>query len=76
VLFQQLREDIRAVKERDPAARSSLEILLCYSGLRAIRWHRFIHRLWTWDFRLLARWLSQIIRYRTGIEIHPGARIG
>ena len=76
MLFGQLHDDIQAVKDRDPAARSSLEILLCYAGLRAIRNHRIIHKLWGWNFRLLARWMAQISRHFTGIEIHPGATIG
>jgi serine O-acetyltransferase len=75
-LFKQLKSDIQAVKDRDPAARGTLEILLCYSGLQAIMWHRWIHRLWGWKLRLLARWMSQIVRHFTGIEIHPGATIG
>ncbi len=75
-MFRELVEDIRAVRERDPAARSTLEVLLCYSGLHAIMWHRLIHRLWQWKLRLLARWLSQVVRHFTGIEIHPGATIG
>ena len=76
LVFRQLRADIQAVKERDPAARGTLEILLCYSGLHAIIWHRWHHRLWQWRLRLLARWLSQVVRHFTGIEIHPGATIG
>lgn len=75
-MFKQLRADIQAVKDRDPAARSTAEILLCYSGLHAIMWHRTIHRLWQWKLRLLARWMSQVVRHFTGIEIHPGAKIG
>ncbi len=75
-MFRQLLADIRAARERDPAARTNLEILLCYSGLHAIIWHRLYHRLWQWKLRLLARWLSQIAKFSTGIEIHPGATIG
>jgi serine O-acetyltransferase len=75
-MFRQLLADIRAARERDPAARSNLEIILCYSGLHAILWHRLNHRLWQWKLRLLARWLSQIAKFFTGIEIHPGATIG
>ncbi len=71
-----MREDVRSILDRDPAARSSLEVLLCYSGLHAVCFHRVNHWLWTHDFRLLARWLSQVARMLTAIEIHPGAQIG
>ncbi len=71
-----IREDIAAVMERDPAAKSRLEILLCYSGLHALWFHRVNHWLWQRNMRLLARWLSQVARLLTGIEIHPGAVIG
>jgi len=67
---------IRAAKERDPAARSTLEILLTYSGVHAIGWHRFAHALWRMGLKMLARIVSQIGRFFTGIEIHPGAQIG
>jgi len=75
-MFKTLLKDIQAARERDPAARSNLEILLCYSGVHAIMAHRIIHRLWQWKLRLLARWLSQVVKFFTGIEIHPGATIG
>ena len=75
-MFRQLTADIRAARERDPAARSNFEILLCYSGLHALMWHRNDHRLWQWKLRLLARWLSQVAKFFTGIEIHPGATLG
>jgi len=75
-MFKSLREDIRSVFERDPAARSSAEVVLCYPGMHAIWAHRLNHWLWTHNFRLLARFLSQLSRFITGIEIHPGARIG
>src|SRR6201988_4513992 len=75
-LLQSVREDIAAVFERDPAARSYLEVLLCYPGLHALWWHRLNHWLWAKNLRLLARWLSQWARLFTGIEIHPGAQIG
>ena len=71
-----LAQDIRAVKERDPAARSSLEVLLLYSGLHAIIWHRLAHKLYNARLFFLARLISQISRFFTGIEIHPGAKIG
>ncbi|MBA3915674.1 MAG: serine O-acetyltransferase [Acidobacteriales bacterium] len=75
-LQQWIGEDITAVFERDPAAKSRLEILLCYSGLHALWFYRVNHWLWNHDVRLLARWLSQVARWLTGIEIHPGAKIG
>ncbi len=75
-MIGQLGRDIQAVRQRDPAARSNLEILLCYSGLHAIIAHRINHQLWRWGLRLLARWLSQVAKFFTGIEIHPGATIG
>ncbi len=74
--FTMMRRDIASVLERDPAARSRLEVFLVYSGLHAIWVHRLSHWLWTHKFRLVARWLSQITRNLTGIEIHPGATIG
>jgi len=74
--FRMMRRDIDSVIERDPAARSTLEILLVYSGLHAIWMHRIAHWLWQHKFKLLARALSQLARWLTGIEIHPGATIG
>jgi len=71
-----MREDVATLLERDPPARSRLEILLCYSGLHAVWFHRINHWLWNHRLCLLARWLSQVARFLTGIEIHPGARIG
>jgi serine O-acetyltransferase len=71
-----VREDVATVRERDPAAKSRLEVLLCYSGLHAVWCHRINHWLWNHGFWLLARWLSQWARFFTGIEIHPGAQIG
>ena len=62
--------------EHDPAAKSRLEVYLCYSGLHAVWFHRMNHWLWNHQFFLLARWLSQVTRFLTGIEIHPGAQIG
>jgi len=67
---------IRAVLERDPAARSALEVLLCYPSVHAMFWHRVAHWLWERDIKLFARMISQISRAFTGIEIHPGATIG
>lgn len=76
MLFKRLKEDIRAFADRDPAARSSVEILLCYPGLHAIYIYRISHRLWGWHWHLAARFLSHVGRLLTGIEIHPGATIG
>jgi serine O-acetyltransferase len=75
-LLLNIREDVATVLDRDPAARSRLEIYLCYSGLHAVWFHRIDHWLWQHRFYLLARWLSQVARLLTGIEIHPGAEIG
>lgn len=75
-MFKKIRDDIEAVFARDPAARSRAEVLLCYPGLHALLLHRLAHRLWTSGWLLLARWISQLGRFLTGIEIHPGARIG
>lgn len=75
-MFSRLREDINSIIDRDPAARSALEVITCYPGFHAILIHRFTHRLWRWRLRLLARIFSQFARFCTGIEIHPGASIG
>ncbi len=74
--FFHMREDINAVLERDPAATSALEVVLLYSGLHALWWWRIYHWLWTHGMRFPARFLSQVARWITGIEIHPGAQIG
>jgi serine O-acetyltransferase len=71
-----IREDVATVRERDPAAKSRLEVFLCYSGLHAVWFHRVNHWLWNHGLFLLARWFSQVARFLTGIEIHPGATIG
>jgi len=71
-----MREDVAAVKDRDPAARSALEVALLYSGLHALWGYRFHHWLWIHGWRFPARALSQLARLITGIEIHPGAQIG
>lgn len=71
-----LRETMKAYRQRDPAARSNLEVLLCYPGLHAIMLHRVAHGLWMRRFRLLGRMVSHFARMFTGIEIHPGATIG
>ena len=75
-MFNTLRNDIQAVFDRDPAARSKVEVLLCYPGLHAIWFHHLAHWLWEHGFKLLGRLTSQTGRFLTGIEIHPGARIG
>jgi serine O-acetyltransferase len=74
-MFDTLRRDIKAVFEKDPAARTIWEVL-SYPGVHAICCHRVAHLLWKWRLRTLARWLSHVSRFFTGIEIHPGARIG
>src|SRR5271154_6657891 len=71
-----IREDVDMVLEHDPAAKSRLEIYLCYAGLHAVWFYRINHWLWNRSFLLLGRWLSQVARFLTGIEIHPGAQIG
>ena len=75
-MFNRIREDIRSVRQRDPAARSSFEILLVYAGVHALFWHRPAHWLYRHRCFLLARLISQLTRFFTGIEIHPGAVIG
>ena len=75
-MFGTIREQIDTIFREDPAAKSILEIFLCYPGFHAILAHRFAHRLYRWGIPLLPRFISQISRFFTGIEIHPGARIG
>jgi len=75
-MFRILREDIRTVFARDPAARNVLEVIFCYPGLHALWFHRLAHFLWGNRLRFLARLLSHTSRFLTGIEIHPGAKIG
>ena len=74
--FMFLREVVGAYRQRDPAARSTLEVLLCYPGLHAVLWHRLSHRLWHARLRLPARFTAHLGRFLTGIEIHPAAKIG
>lgn len=76
LMFRTLREDIRTVFREDPAARSLLEVLVCYPGLHAVWYHRLAHFLWGHRLRLAGRFISHIARFLTGIEIHPGAAIG
>ena len=75
-MFDRLRSEINAIKEKDPAARSTLEIFLCYPGFYALLFHRVSHWLWKRSFKLLARMNSNLARFLTGIEIHPGATFG
>ena len=75
-MFSRLKQDIRAVFDRDPAARSVLEVLFCYPGLHAIWFHRISHWLWKHELFFLGRFCSHLGRFFTGIEIHPGATIG
>jgi len=74
--FASIRKDLDSALERDPAARSRLEVFLVYSGLHAIWAYRITHWLWTHKFKFLGRWLSQVARNLTGVEIHPGAILG
>jgi len=75
-MFRHIRQDIRAIIERDPAARNGWEVLTCYPGLQAIILHRWSHWCWTHGLKWLGRFISTIARWLTGIEIHPGATIG
>ncbi|MGA4722311.1 serine O-acetyltransferase [Fictibacillus nanhaiensis] len=75
-MFSAMKEDIKVVFEKDPAARSSFEVFLTYSGLHAVWAHRLAHKLFKRNWLFLARLISQISRFFTGIEIHPGAQIG
>ena len=75
-MFNLIKSDFKIIKERDPAARGFLEIILCYPGFQALVLHRISHKLWRYKLPLLPRVLSQLTRNITGIEIHPGAKIG
>jgi serine O-acetyltransferase len=75
-MFGAIREQIQTIFREDPAARSVLEIVFCYPGFHAILWHRVAHRLWCWNIPFIPRFISQVNRFFTGIEIHPGATIG
>ena len=75
-MFSRLRSDIQCILDRDPAARSTWEVLTCYPGLHALVLHRRAHWCWRHDFKWLGRFVSHISRFLTGIEIHPGAKIG
>jgi len=75
-MFDRIREDIRCVFERDPAARTTWEVITCYPGFHARLLHRLSHRLWRWNLKWLGRFVSHLARWLTGIEIHPAAVIG
>lgn len=75
-MFSRLREDLASVRERDPAARSTLEVLTCYPGVHALLFHRLAHAAWRREWFWLGRFVSHVGRFLTGIEIHPGAVIG
>jgi serine O-acetyltransferase len=75
-MLERMRRDVRTVLERDPAARSALEVVLCCPGVHAIWIHRVAHALWRGGWRLAARWVSHLGRFVTGIEIHPAAVLG
>src|SRR5690554_5050348 len=75
-MFARLREDLNSVRERDPAARSTWEVLTCYPGVHALLFHRLAHAAWTRKLYWIGRFTSHVSRFLTGIEIHPGAIIG
>jgi serine O-acetyltransferase len=76
MIFKRLQEDIASIRQRDPAAYSGLEVLLCYPGLHAVLIHRLAQRLWNGGFRVLGRFVSHLAKVFTGIEIHPAATLG
>jgi serine O-acetyltransferase len=75
-MFSRLKSDVQCILERDPAARTFWEVLTCYPGVHAVLLHRLAHACWTHDFKWLGRFISHLARFLTGIEIHPGAKIG
>ena len=75
-MFARIREDIACIFERDPAARSTWEVVTCYPGFHALQIHRLAHWFWQLGMRWIARFVSHCSRFLTGIEIHPGAKIG
>ena len=75
-MFKRIRKDIQVILDRDPAARNTLEVILCYSGFHAVLMHRVAHWFYNKGFKLIARLISQFSRFMTGIEIHPAAKIG
>ena len=76
MMFSTIQQDLRAVFDRDPAARTTLEVFLTYAGFQALLAHRLAHRLWKMRLRLVGRLVSQVARWVTGVEIHPSASIG
>lgn len=74
-MFDRMRNDIQVIIDRDPAARNKWEVVFCYPGLHAVWWHRMNHWLWNHHCKFIARWLSSVSRWLTGIEIHPAAKI-
>jgi len=76
MIFKRIREEVQSIRARDPAARSSAEIVLCYPGFHALQIYRVSHALWGRNFFLAARFLSHVAKMLTGVEIHPGAQIG
>ena len=76
MILKDIWMDVKAVQERDPAARSALEVLLLYQGVHALIWHRFAHWFYKHHMFFIARWISQMARFFTLIEIHPGAQLG
>lgn len=76
MLFKTIAYDIKSVMDRDPAARTKTEVFFLYPGVRAVFWHRVAHFFYLHNMKFFARWISQTTRFWTGIEIHPGARIG
>ena len=75
-MFKRIKEDLQVIFDRDPAARSFIEVVACYSGFHAVLFHRITHKLWGYRLYFIARFLSLFSRWITGIEIHPGAQIG
>ncbi len=75
-MFEKIRSDIRTVKERDPACRSTIDVIFSYPGFHAVFMHRIANRLWKWRLYFMARFVSHISRFLTGIEIHPAVKIG
>ena len=76
MVFRNIRYDIKAIRERDPAARSSLEVFFLYSGFHAVLYYRVANFFYRHKMKFIARWVSQTGRFFTGVEIHPGATIG
>ena len=76
IFLKSIKEDINCVFKRDPAARNIFEVITCYAGVQALITYRFTHKLWQWKFFWLARFFSSLSRWLTGVEIHPGAKIG